>query len=234
MSIFVVNRLVFFLYLFSLLSFFMPISESISKGLQYFFFMLLAFGAIIVPTRTSAFAPDRKIIRLWWIFLFLMCFSVIPAKIYWGQSYLASFISLLPFLMYSCYLLLLKLEISKEQVVKSIEIFAILHIVFIILKSLFPSFPIGSIMDDVNRGGRVMMAGGFFNYFFFFKTLSELKSSFTKKKMVLLILSLVAVILPLTRQRILAVVVLGGLMLFRGISSKKKLVIILLKSSFSI
>ena len=227
MSIFVVNRLVFFLYLFSLLSFFMPISESISKGLQYFFFMLLAFGAVIVPTRTSAFAPDRKIIRLWWIFLFLMCFSVIPAKIYWGQSYLASFISLLPFLMYSCYLLLLKLEISKEQVVKSIEIFAILHIVFIILKSLFPSFPIGSIMDDVNRGGRVMMAGGFFNYFFFFKTLSELKSSFTKKKMVLLILSLVAVILPLTRQRILAVVVLGGLMLFRGISSKKKLVIIL-------
>ena len=228
MSIFVVNRLVFFLYLFSLLSFFMPISESISKGLQYFFFMLLAFGAIIVPARTSAFVLDRKIIRLWWIFLFLMCLSVIPAKIYWGQSYLASIISLLPFLMYSCYLFLLRLEISKEQVVKYIELFAILHIVFIILKSLFPSFPIGSIMDDENRGDRVMMAGSFFNYFFFFKTLSELKSSFSKKKIFLLILSFVAIILPLTRQRILAVVVLGGLMLFQGISNKKKLVIILL------
>lgn len=220
------NQLLFFLYLLSLVSFFIPIGESMLKGIQYLFFFFMAILAISYPIRTILFVSDKSILKLWYLFLFLISFSIIPAKIYWGQSYLVSIISLLPFLMYSLYLLLLRMGISKEFIVKCIELIAVAHIIFSILKFLFPAFPIGGIMEDGNRGDRVMMYGSFFNYFFFFKILSDTKESFTYKKGFWLLLSFIAILLPMTRQRILSVVFLGGWMLTQKISIKKKFMIV--------
>lgn len=220
------NQLLFLLYLLSLVSFFMPIGESILKGIQYFFFFFMVILAMSYPIRTNLFVPDKSILKSWYLFLFLIIFSIVPAKIYWGQSYLASIVSLLPFLMYSFYLLLLRMGVSKEFVVKCIKWIAVAHIVFSILKFLFPAFPIGSIMEDSNRGDRVMMYGSFFNFFFFFKTLSDVKDSFTYKKGFWLLLSFIAILLPMTRQRIFTTVLLGGLMLIRKINIKKRLIII--------
>lgn len=222
------NQLLFLLYLLSLVSFFMPIGESILKGFQYLFFFFMTILAVLYPIKPTNFVLDKSILKLWGLFLILISFSIIPAKIYWGQSYLASIISLLPFLMYSLYLLLLRMGISKDFIVKCIELIAVAHIVLSILKFLFPAFPIGSIMEDNNRGDRVMMYGSFFNYFFFFKTLSDIKESFTYRKGFWLLLSFIAILLPMTRQRILAVVFLGGWMITQKVSIKKKFIVVFL------
>lgn len=216
---------IFLLYILSLISFFVPLNDQAAKGIQYLFYILLVSISIKTKKATVYSTNDKARTYSWYLFLFSICFSIIPAKIYWGQSYIASMISILPFLMYTLYFLLLRLAIDKTYIEKCIKIIALIYILLLFVKYIFPEIPIGSIIDDSNRGKRVVVAGSFFNYFFFFKILSEVKDNCTTKRIILLILSFAAILLPMTRQRIIVTILLGGLLLLKGTSLNKKFVI---------
>lgn len=216
-------RICFLLYLFSTVSFFLKLDDGASKLFQYLFFIIFVLLSYkYVPKCKQLTFYDRTF--LFKLFLGVICFSIFPAYLYWQQSLSISFIAIMPFLMYSLYLILIHAKIEKEYIVKCINTIALLHISIMFLKFIFPSFPLGGILEDADRGNRLMIAGDMFKLFYFFELLYHYLSFRRRKDLLMLSLSFICILLPMTRQRIVAILFLGGIMLFKTLKLKWKLV----------
>lgn len=159
-----ISHIFLILFLFSTISFFLPLSESFTKLLNYLLCTILIIISNYTPTHKRIIGPKRD-----WIFIFSVSwfiFSCIPAKIYWNQGIFASLISILPFTLYGLYLVLRRLNIEKRLLEKIVVNIGKLYIILLIIKFIHPSFPLGAIIDDSMRGSRIMMNGDFFWIFY--------------------------------------------------------------------
>lgn len=206
----VINRLVS-LFLLSSISFFLPLGDAIEKGLSYLFFLMLFL--------TYIYKQNFKISRygiIYILFLIIVINSIIPAKIYWGQSFIVSLISILPFIIYGFFIIINGLGIDKQKLTKIVDTIGKIYIVLYLLKYLYPSiFPFGQIVIDSVRGERLVMSGDFFSVFLFFHSLINVIKRPNKKDLFWLILSMLVIILPLTRQRIALAIILAFVMVVK-------------------
>lgn len=213
------------LFLFSTISFFLPLSESCTKLLNYLLFIILIIISNYTLKYKRIIGPKRDCIFIFsvsWVM-----FSCIPAKIYWDQSIFASLISVLPFTLYGLYLVLRRLNIEKNVLEKAVVNIGKLYIILLIIKFIQPSFPLGAIVDDSMRGSRIMMNGDFFGYFTFFYYLSKFAKHKNRYNIIWLILSTICIIIPMTRQRIILSIVLGLIYLYLNIKGRKRIYLLI-------
>lgn len=209
------------LFLLSTISLFLPVGESIEKLLTYISYIILVIlylinGNISIPLKGKIFV----------YFLFSIIFSVIPAKIYWGQSIAVSLIAILPFFIYSLYLILYGLRIEKIFLIKILCIIGKIYPILYLIKYIFPELPIGIIVIDGVRGDRVVVPGEFFNYFLYFTYLYRFIKRPSRNLAFWIILSLIVIILPMTRQRIVLILLLSIIMIIYNVNKKYLKVII--------
>lgn len=217
------SQSVFVFFLLASVSFFLPMGEVAGKWLTYLFFFILLSAAVI--QKKSINALDTYCIPFNF-FLAIVLFSIVPAKIYWGQPYIVSIIAILPFLIYGLYGVLCKLNFSKAQVVNAICVLGKIYNILYIARTVLPFLPIGQVVEDSLRGNRLLLPGVFFCYFLYFQSLDRFLKHQSHKDGFWLFTSLLVIILPMTRQKILLTIILSFIMVCKRIRTKYLLAII--------
>lgn len=164
--------------LLSTLGFYLPLSNSLSKGLV----IINLSGCLII----SLLIKKNKNIRsggisIFYWFISLIILSCLPAYFYWNQSIIASLISIMSFLLYGLFIILIRDNIPKIFIHKLLLIVGIISLFLFYLKVMMPSIPIGRISDDPERGFRFNVPGLVYTSYLYFYALKKCVNHFCKK-----------------------------------------------------
>lgn len=155
----------------STIGFYLPLPNSIIKGLVVVSLSIFIFLSAAINIKGKSSQLKGK-----WIFSALfsvIIFSIFPAYFYWDQSFSASIISTSPFLLYGLFIFLSHAGIKKIDIHNLILTIAFISLIAFYIKNILPSFPIGKVGVDPDRGERVFVPGIIFIWYLYFYYLKK-------------------------------------------------------------
>lgn len=158
-------------------------------------------------------------------------FSSFMALFFHEQSFMTSFIAIIPYLLgYLVFYILMKFNIPKEKIEKAIWIFCFISMgIYIINMISFPNIIFGAEKEeyDTSRGiVRIGIKSIELIVLFFLYSINQWLITKRKKYIWLILLTAIFIILSVTRQIILLSCVLGILFIFKKVSLFKKIITI--------
>lgn len=206
-----------FLFFFSSIRFFRPIfvTDDLLKFIYYAFILILFLITSLRTNNYSSFDNFKPVINT---FLINIGISILSAGIIWGQSFIDTFISSIPFLSVILYFFLHNYKISPYSLERIFTILTIIYaICFFIALIIYPNklfLGYGEIEKaiDTSRGFpriRLTLMGGAPIFFSFFYFLSNFKIKKDNYSLIFLLINVVLIVLQLGRVPIIASFLLG-------------------------
>lgn len=227
------NLYLYILIVLSSLSFYNPFGI-ISPQLGKFMFYSICIISLIYAYKNGINLKKIKFPRV--AYKILICgiiFSSFMATFFHEQLFKTSFIAIIPYLFgYLVFYVLMKFNIPKEKIEKSIWIFCFISMgIYIINMISFPNIIFGTGKDEYDMSRGIVRLGIHtieLIVLFFFYSINQWLITKQKKYIWLILLTATFIILSVTRQIILLSCVLGILFIFKKVSLFKKIITVCL------
>ncbi len=234
-----INKNRFFFILIALITlsnlrFFRPIffSDDLLKLIYYVFLAIMLAG--VIHLRKKKYLVQSNFKGIIYLFIFNLFITLFVSEIAWGQSFMTTLVSSIPYLVVFFYFFLHKVRINVEGIERAIYILSIIYSVcFILALIVYPNrlfLGYGEVEKaiDTSRGFpriRLTLIGLAPIFFTYFYSLSLLKVRKSKKAIFLVVSMYVLIILQLGRTPIVLTTFLGLWYLTNNVNFFKKIII---------